>query len=54
VKFRSRSQDAMIRVYDEAGNVIETHRHKRDLKRDEIPVAAQASWLARGIAPAPH
>jgi hypothetical protein len=23
-KFRSRSQDAMIRVYDEAGNVIET------------------------------
>ena len=25
-KFRSRSHDAVIRVYDKAGNVIETHR----------------------------
>jgi hypothetical protein len=25
---RSRSHDAVIRVYDEAGNVIETHEHK--------------------------
>jgi hypothetical protein len=24
--------DAMIRVYDEAGNVIETHEHAGDLK----------------------
>jgi len=24
-KFRSRSHDAVIRVYDEAGNVIEAH-----------------------------
>jgi hypothetical protein len=24
----SRSHDAMIRVYDDAGNVIETHEHK--------------------------
>ena len=24
----SRSHDAVIRVYDEAGNVIETHEHK--------------------------
>jgi hypothetical protein len=24
----SRSHDAVIRVYDEAGNVIETHGHK--------------------------
>ena len=24
---RSRSHDAVIRVYDEAGNVIETHEH---------------------------
>jgi hypothetical protein len=31
-KFRSRSHDAVIRVYDEAGNVIETHEHKDDLK----------------------
>jgi hypothetical protein len=29
-KFRSRSHDAVIRVYDEAGNVIETHEHKGD------------------------
>jgi hypothetical protein len=26
-KFRSRSHDAVIRVYDESGNVIETHEH---------------------------
>ena len=26
-KFRSRSYDAVIRVYDEAGNVIATHEH---------------------------
>ena len=29
-KFYSRSHDAAIRVYDEAGNVIETHEHKGD------------------------
>jgi hypothetical protein len=28
----SRSHDAVIRVYDEAGNVIETHGHKGDFK----------------------
>jgi len=26
-KFRSRSHDAVIRVYDAAGKVIETHEH---------------------------
>jgi hypothetical protein len=26
-QFFSRSHDAVIRVYDEAGNVIETHEH---------------------------
>jgi hypothetical protein len=31
-KFRSRSHDAVIRVYDDAGNVIETHEHKGDFK----------------------
>jgi hypothetical protein len=31
-KFRSRSHDAVIRVYDEAGSVIETHEHKGDFK----------------------
>jgi hypothetical protein len=28
----SRSHDAVIRVYDESGNVIETHEHKGDFK----------------------
>jgi hypothetical protein len=28
----SRSHDAVVRVYDEAGNVIETHAHKSDFK----------------------
>ena len=31
-KFRSRSHDAVIRVYDEAGNVIETPEHAGDFK----------------------
>jgi hypothetical protein len=28
----SRSHDAVIRVYDEAGNVTESHEHKGDFK----------------------
>jgi hypothetical protein len=31
-KFCSRSHDAVIRVYDAARNVIETHEHKGDFK----------------------
>jgi hypothetical protein len=31
-KFYSRSHDAVIRVYDAAGNVIETHEHRGDFK----------------------
>jgi hypothetical protein len=31
-KFYSRSHDAVIRVYDESGNVIETHEHVGDFK----------------------
>ena len=31
-KFYSNSHDAMIRVYDAAGNVIETHGEKDDFK----------------------
>jgi len=31
-EFRSRSHDAVIRVYDEAANVIETHQHAGDFK----------------------
>jgi hypothetical protein len=31
-KFYSRSHDAVIRVYDEAGNLIETHEHTGEFK----------------------
>jgi hypothetical protein len=31
-KFYSRSHDAVIRVYDEAGNVLETHEWTGDFK----------------------
>ena len=31
-KHRSRSHHAVIHVYDEAGNVIETHAHAGDFK----------------------
>jgi hypothetical protein len=30
--FFSRSHDAVIRVYDETGNVIQTHDHAGELK----------------------
>jgi hypothetical protein len=30
--FYSRSHDTVIRVYDDAGNVIETHERKGDFK----------------------
>jgi hypothetical protein len=29
---RSRSHDVVIRVYDDAGNVIETHEHAGEFK----------------------
>jgi len=32
-RFYSRSVDAVIRVYDDAGNVIETHKHTGDFKK---------------------
>ena len=31
-KFRSRPHDAAIRIYDQAGNVIETHEQAGELK----------------------
>ena len=31
-EFYSRAHDAVIRVYDAAGNVSETHEHKGDFK----------------------
>ena len=35
-KHRSRSHDAVIRVYDEAGNVIETHKQGAISKTGEF------------------
>jgi hypothetical protein len=32
-KHRSRSHNAVLRVYDEAGNVVETHEYAGDFKR---------------------
>jgi hypothetical protein len=31
-EFYSRAHDAVIRVYDDAGNVIEAHEHKGELR----------------------
>jgi hypothetical protein len=31
-KFYSRSYDALIRIYDAAGNMVETHGHKGDFE----------------------
>src|SRR6266850_7485412 len=35
-RFYSRLHDAVIRVYDEAGNVIETHEHAGEFKGDFV------------------
>jgi hypothetical protein len=32
-KFRSRSDHAVIRVYDDAGNVIQTHEHDGEFRQ---------------------
>jgi hypothetical protein len=36
-KFFSRSHDAVIRVYDSAGNVIETHEHAGEVQKLSSP-----------------
>src|SRR5258707_8588763 len=43
-KFYRRSHDAVIRVYDAAGNVIETHEHAGDFKVLE-PVLKVWPWI---------
>jgi len=45
-KFFSRSHDAVIRVYDAAGNVIETHEHKGDFNRSLYLLFGAASFGA--------
>ena len=43
-KFRSHSHDAVIRVYDEAGNMIETHEHASEFREwCSQPLAASRS-----------
>jgi hypothetical protein len=44
-KFFSRAQDALIRVYHAAGNVIEAHEHKGRFKR----VAGRSKNVANTI-----
>ena len=39
-KFYSRSHDAVIRVYDDAGNVIETHEHAGEFKNETLSIIA--------------
>jgi hypothetical protein len=46
-KLYSRSHDAVIRVYDAARNVIETHEHKGDFKVWVMPLRAIS--VIRGI-----
>jgi hypothetical protein len=49
--FYSRSHDRVIRVYDDAGNVIETHGirlHRIHVQRD-CSVALCSDWLACGV-----
>jgi hypothetical protein len=41
VKFSSRSYDAVIRVYDETGDVIETHEQLGDFRVVSWLLAAQ-------------
>jgi len=50
-KFFSRSHDAVIRVYDEAGNVIETHEHKGDFKGEFCDAAREAARAGGSLNP---
>src|SRR5437867_12340471 len=45
-KFFSRSHNAVIRVYDEASSVIETHEHKGDFNRSLYLLFGAASFGA--------
>ena len=49
-KFHSRSHDAVIRVFDDAGNVIETYEHASDLFKS--PTSASPSLPTPSSAPA--
>ena len=40
-KFYSRSHDSVIRVYDDAGNVIGTHKHVGEAKSRDVKQPAK-------------
>jgi hypothetical protein len=42
-KLHSRSHDAMIRVFDEAGNIIGTHEHAGNFKEYAFWVEVEAA-----------
>src|SRR5262245_9674950 len=42
-KFFNRSHDAVIRVYDNAGNVIQTHYHEGEFKSGELLLSSHRS-----------
>jgi hypothetical protein len=54
-KFRSRSHQAVIRVYDEAGNVIETDEQAGDSSGGETPLNSGllSSSIAIEVIPSP-
>jgi len=43
-KFRSRSHDAVIHVYDAAGNLIETHEHASEFREWCKPTAGRFAF----------
>jgi hypothetical protein len=46
---RSRSHDAVIRVYDEAGNVIGTHKQAGEFKKPQVFTRMTSQFPLRGI-----
>ena len=54
-KFRSRSRDAVIRVYDDAGNVIETHEHAgrgapaRTRRHPDKELTSLLTWMLQSV-----
>ena len=47
-----KEQKLVIRVYDEAGNVIETHEHAREFKGSEFVFASENGTAAINNHPA--
>jgi hypothetical protein len=52
-KFRSRSHDAVIRVYDDAGNVIETHEHAGGSKDGDFALEIPPEFALKQVSVTP-